>query len=86
MRASGLLTANHIVNIQAELERNNAGFRKLPSTALKDGGGQTVYTPPQNPAEIIELMRGLERFIRIPEKPRHSWRGGRGRQRSCRSG
>lgn len=67
VRESGLLTANHIIETQGELERNNAGFRKLPGTALKDGGGQTVYTPPQDPAEIIELMRGLERFINTPE-------------------
>lgn len=63
VRRSGLLTANHIIEIQAELERNNAGFRKLPGTALKDGGGQTIYTPPQEPAEIVALMRDLERFI-----------------------
>lgn len=67
VRDSGLLTANHIIEIQGELERNNAGFRKLPGTALKDGGGQTVYTPPQDPAEITRLMRGLERFINTPE-------------------
>ncbi|MDO9314840.1 MAG: Fic/DOC family N-terminal domain-containing protein [Burkholderiaceae bacterium] len=66
VRASGLLTANHIITIQAELERNNAGFRKLPGTALKDGAGRTVYTPPQDPAEIVLLMRGLERFINEP--------------------
>ena len=63
VRASGLITANHIVEIQSELERTNAGFRKLPGTALKDGAGSTVYTPPQDPAEIVALMRGLERFI-----------------------
>jgi Fic family protein len=63
VRKSGLLTANHIVEIQAELERNNAGFRKLPGTALKDGAGRTIYTPPQDPAEIVALMGGLERFI-----------------------
>jgi Fic family protein len=63
VRTYGLLTANHIVGIQAELEQNNAGFRKLPGTALKDGGGHTVYTPPQNPAEIVALMTDLERFI-----------------------
>lgn len=66
VRAQGLLTSNHIVTIQAELERNNAGFRKLPGTALKDGAGQTVYTPPQDPAEIVSLMSGLERFINEP--------------------
>lgn len=63
VRVTGLLTVNHIVGIQGELERNNAGFRKLPGTALKDGGGQTVYTPPQDPAEIVALMSGLERFM-----------------------
>ncbi len=67
VRDSGLLTANHIIEMQAELERNHAGFRKLPGTALKDGGGQTVYTPPQDPAEITALMRDLERFINTPE-------------------
>ena len=63
VRASGLLTVNHILEIQSELERNNAGFRKLPGTALKDGSGQTIYTPPQDPAEIVALMRDLERFM-----------------------
>ena len=63
VRNTGLLTSNHIVQIQGELERNNAGFRKLPGTALKDGAGRTVYTPPQDPAEIVALMSNLELFI-----------------------
>ena len=67
VRHSGLLTANHIIEIQAELERNNAGFRKLPGTALKDSSGQTVYMPPQTPSEIVELMGGLEHFVNDPE-------------------
>jgi Fic family protein len=68
VRETGLITANHIIEIQAELERNNAGFRKLPGTALKTGGGETVYTPPQNPADIIALMRDLERFTNDGER------------------
>ena len=67
VRDSGLLTANHLIEIQSELERNNAGFRRLPGTALKDGSGNTVYTPPQDPAQIVALMRDLERFINEPE-------------------
>jgi Fic family protein len=67
VRANGLLTCNHIIEIQGELERNNAGFRKLPGTALKDGDGQTIYTPPQDPAEILALMSSLERFINEPD-------------------
>jgi Fic family protein len=34
--SSGLLTNHHILDIQAELESNKAGFRKLPGTALRD--------------------------------------------------
>jgi Fic family protein len=67
VRTSGLLTCNHIIDIQGELERNHAGFRKLPGTALKDGDGQTIYTPPQDPTEIVALMRSLERFINEPD-------------------
>jgi Fic family protein len=63
VKSTGLLTANHVVEIQAELEQNNAGFRKLPGTALKDGAGEVVYTPPQDPAQIVALMQDLERFI-----------------------
>jgi Fic family protein len=66
VRTSGLLTNNHLLDIQAELEQNHAGFRRLPGTALKDAGGRTVYTPPQDPAEIVELMGALERFVNEP--------------------
>jgi len=63
VKQTGLLTANHIIEIQAELEKNKAGFRKLPGTALKNNLGDTVYTPPQDPDTIITLMSDLERFI-----------------------
>ena len=63
VRDTGLITTNHLIQIQSELERNNAGFRRLPGTALKSSTGATVYTPPQNPADIAELMGGLERFV-----------------------
>ena len=66
VRTSGLLTNNHLLDIQAELERNRAGFRRLPGTALKDAGGRTVFTPPQDPAQIVALMGDLERFVNEP--------------------
>ena len=67
VQSTGLLTSNHMIEIQSELERNNAGFRRLPGTALKNAAGQTVYTPPQDPAQIVALMRSLERFINTDE-------------------
>ena len=60
---SGLLTGNHMIAIQAEIEQNSAGFRRLSGTTLKDGAGRVVYTPPQSLQEILKLMRDLERFI-----------------------
>lgn len=63
VRQSNLLTANHIIQIQAVLEQNNAGFRQMPGTVLKDGSGHVVYTPPQDSDSIVSLMTDLERFI-----------------------
>lgn len=63
VRMKGLLTSNQIIEIQSELERNNAGLRRLPGTTLKDGMGRVVYTPPQSADEIIRLMSELEQFI-----------------------
>lgn len=62
VRESGLLTGNHIVEIQAALEKNRAGYRKVPGTVLKDGLGRVVYTPP-TPERLPALMTDLERFI-----------------------
>lgn len=60
----GMLTNNHILQIQETLEKNRAGFRKQSGTMLKnDQTGQVVYTPPQHHDEVISLMRGLEDFI-----------------------
>jgi Fic family protein len=63
VKKTHLLTNNHILRIQAELEQNNAGFRKVPGTVLKGTGGQTVYTPPQDATEIQKLMGDLESFL-----------------------
>ena len=61
--ATGLLTSKHIQDIQEALERNSAGFRKVPGTTLEDSTGRVVYTPPQDAADIVALMTDLERFI-----------------------
>ena len=52
------------MKIQAEIELNNAGFRKLPGTKLlNDKTGDVVYTPPQDHEVILSLMKNLEYFI-----------------------
>ena len=57
-----LLTVNDILAIQRELERNDAGFRRVPGTVLQDNLGRTVYTPP-SPEVVPGMMADLERFI-----------------------
>ncbi|WP_028079407.1 Fic family protein [Solimonas soli] len=62
VRQTGLLTGNHILEIQAALEQSRPGYRKLPGTTLKDGTGRVIYTPP-SPELLPDLMSDLERFI-----------------------
>ncbi|CAG4989676.1 hypothetical protein DYBT9275_00341 [Dyadobacter sp. CECT 9275] len=64
VKQSGLLTSNNIIALQALLEENDAGFRKVPGTVLKnEQTGETVYMPPQDHASIVSLMSNLEHFI-----------------------
>jgi Fic family protein len=68
VQSQGLLTNQTLLKIQETLEGNNAGFRKLPGTALKNAQtGAVIYLPPQDPAEIQELMTNLEQFMNDPE-------------------
>jgi len=64
----GIITNKIILKIQEELEQNNAGFRKLPGTTLKNATtGEVIYTPPQHADEIVKLMDNLEQFINNTE-------------------
>jgi len=59
-----LLTNRIVLKIQEVLEGNKAGFRKIPGTTLKNAStGEIIYTPPQDPEEIKDLMTNLEKFI-----------------------
>jgi len=65
---TGLLTSRTVKKIQEVLEGNKAGFRKLPGTTLKNSStGEIIYTPPQDPEEIKDLMTNLEKFINDKE-------------------
>jgi Fic family protein len=64
VKTKGALTSNNIIQIQAVLEQNNAGFRKVSGTNLKNQKtGEVIYTPPQSVQEIKALMNNLEHFI-----------------------
>ena len=64
VKENGFLTINQIIYIQSLLEMNDAGFRKVPGTVLKnENTGELIYTPPQNYEEIMQCMENLERFV-----------------------
>ena len=63
VRATGLLTNNDLIAVQAVLEETRSGFRKPPGTTLKDARGRIIYTPPQAGPEVEDLMADLEGFI-----------------------
>lgn len=63
-RDSGLIRVNDILQMQAIIEPDRAGIRKIPGTIIGNAEtGEVVYTPPQHPDEIIELLDNLVTYI-----------------------
>ncbi|MFZ3041188.1 MAG: Fic/DOC family N-terminal domain-containing protein [Thiobacillus sp.] len=66
---SGLIRMSTILRVQEAVEQNNAGFRKVPGTVLKNQTtGATVYEPPQDAALIEKLMTDLVAFIHADDE------------------
>jgi len=64
IRRAGLIRLDDILDIQATLEHNAAGLRKLPGTSLKNQRtAEVVYTPPQESRQIEFLMANLVDYI-----------------------
>jgi Fic family protein len=64
VKTKKILSTNHIKQIQATLEQNDAGFRKQSGTVLKNPRtGEIKLIPPQNPQDIEELMSNLVEYI-----------------------
>ena len=66
VRKQNFLRLDDVLAIQAALEENHAGLRKLPGTVLKNQQtAEVVYEPPPDPAEVERLMSNfLEHFHR----------------------
>lgn len=64
VRKNKILTENFIHEIQVILEKNDAGYRRLPGTILiNEKTGETVYTPPQDYNTIVSLMSNLVLYM-----------------------
>jgi Fic family protein len=67
-KKQGFLRVNDIVSIQQELVDNIAGIRNTPGTVLKnDKTGEVVYTPPQDKAEILDLLTNFINHFNQPD-------------------
>lgn len=59
-----LITSSMILSVHRVLEQNDAGYRRVPGTDLKnDKTGEIVYTPPQKLEEIQQCMSNLIDYI-----------------------
>jgi len=53
-----------VLKIQETIVDNNAGYRKLPGTELKNiNTGVTVYVPPQDYQQVVSLIDNLINYI-----------------------
>ncbi|WP_432455868.1 MULTISPECIES: Fic family protein [unclassified Agarivorans] len=68
VRQHKLLRLSDILEVQLALEKNRAGFRKVPGTALKNSAtGEVIYTPPQDANQVQALMENLVNYINDDE-------------------
>ena len=66
LQKRGAISRTAVLEIQEIIEQNQAGFRKLPGTALvNDCTGEVVYIPPE-PQYIDDLMDNLLKIINDP--------------------
>ena len=69
VKENKLLLKKYIIEIQEELEQNNAGVRKQSGTNLKNARtGEVIFTPPQDYKSIQNLLDNLEKFINEPSE------------------
>lgn len=66
LNSKKFISTNSIVQIQELVEPNKGGIRKLPGTVIMNmDTNEIVHTPPQDEAEIRELLKNLEDYMNI---------------------
>jgi Fic family protein len=64
VKEHGYLSIKALLDIQEIIVRNKAGFRKLPGTTIRNSANnEVIYTPPQDPQVVLQLMNNLEDYI-----------------------
>ena len=62
IKSRPFISTNLCIKLVQEIKQNNSGIRKTPGTALLNGKGQTVYTPPSGENIIRKKLANLEKF------------------------
>lgn len=64
---NGFISEGMLIDMFRLLKQRRDGYRSTPGTVLRnERTGETVYEPPQDPREVVNQMRHLERFINEP--------------------
>lgn len=64
VKKNKLITNSTVLAVHQVLEQNDAGYRRVPGTDLKnDRTGEVVYTPPQSLSDIQALMSNMILYI-----------------------
>ena len=68
IKSRPFISTNLCIKLVQEIKQNNSGIRKTPGTALLNGKGQTVYTPPSGENIIRKKLANLEKFTNNDNK------------------
>lgn len=68
VRGEQMCRLSTILEVQREIEKNQAGLRRVPGTVLKnDLTGETIYEPPQDKELVEQLMADLVDYIHLED-------------------
>ena len=59
----GSLATNLYIKIYQTIKKTRAGIRNTPGTALANGAGRIIYTPPEGEQVIRKKLKNLEDYI-----------------------
>lgn len=67
-RETGLIRTTDILHLHSLVEPNKGGIRKIPGTVIGNATTkEVIYTPPQHPDEISQLLDNLVNYINDDE-------------------
>lgn len=68
IKKKGFISINDIIEIQKILIKNDAGIRRTPGTTLvNDKTGEIMYSPPNEPDIINDLLKNMTEYLNSDE-------------------